>query len=378
MNYKIIKIDSENKNDLLRFIKSQWLFYKDNPNFVPPLISERKELFNKKSNPLYKHADYQLFLAEDDKGDILGRIAAIENKRHNIIHNDRVGFFGFFECIDNQEVANALFDAAKEWLKSRNLDVMRGPANPTFNDEIGMLVDAFDKPPVILMTYNPEYYLKLCQNYGFTKAKDLYAYLLNYETFHSEKMLRMVGVIKERYKVNVRMVSFKDKRQLKKDIITLREIYNSAWESNWGFVKMTNEEFDYLANNLVEFGLPETTLIVEIQGEPAGFALGLPDMNQVLIHNKSGGLLGAGLHLLTKKKKIDLIRLIVLGIKPEYRQIGLDSVLYYSIGENAKSIGITKGEASWILEDNEMMNRAATQVMHGEHYKTYRIYDKSI
>ncbi len=376
MNYNIRKV--ETKEDLLKFIKSQWLFYKNDPNFVPPLISERKDLFNREKNPTYTHTDFQLFLAEDESGTVIGRIGAIENKRHNLIHNDKIGFFGFFECIDNQEVANSLFDAAANWLKSKGLNIMRGPANPTFNDEVGMLMSGFDQPPVILMTYNPEYYLKLCDNYGFYKAKDLYAYLVEYDLFHSDKLIRSIGIIKERYKATIRSVNFKDKKQLKKDIDILCDIYNQAWERNWGFVKMTNEEFHYLAMQLVQFGIPETTLIAEVNGEPAGFALGLPDMNQVLIHNKKGGLLGAGFHLFTKKKKIDLVRLIGLGIKPEFQKIGIDSLLYYQIGENAKSIGIKKGEASWILEDNAMMNRGLTQIMHANHYKTYRIYDKEI
>ncbi|MGI6370061.1 MAG: hypothetical protein GX372_04915 [Ignavibacteria bacterium] len=366
------------KEDLLKFIKSQWLFYKNNPNFVPPLIAERKELFDREKNPLYKHADYQLFLAEDSSGTVLGRIGAIENRRHNLIHDDSVGFFGFFECIDNQKVANSLFDAAARWLLSKGLTIMRGPTNPTFNDEIGMLIDGFDMPPVILMTYNPEYYLKLCDNYGFHKAKDLYAYLVEYDHFHSDKLLRSIDIIRNRYKASIRSVNFKNKKQLEMDVEIIRDIYNTAWELNWGFVKMTNEEFDHLVKQLKQVGIPETTLIAEIHGEPAGFVLGIPDINQVLIHNKNGGMLGAGLQLLTKKKKIDLLRLIVLGVKPEYRKLGLDSLLYYQIGENAKSIGIKKGEASWILEDNDMMNRALTQVMHANRYKTYRIYEKQI
>ncbi len=376
MNYTIKPV--KDKNNLLTFIKSQWLFYQNNPNFVPPLISERKELFDKEKNPLYQHADYQLFLAEDSQGNIVGRIGAIENKRHNLIHNDKVGFWGFFECINDQEVANMLFNTAAEWLKERNLNIMRGPVNPTFNDELGMLMNAYDKPPVILMTYNPEYYPTLCDNYGFNKAKDLYAYILNYETFRSEKLLKLAGIIKERYKINIRSLEFKNKKQLEKDIEIFREIYNAAWQPNWGFVKMTNAEFDYLASQLVNFGIPETTLIAELDGEPAGVALALPDMNQVLIHNKKGGLIGAGIQLLTKKKKIDLVRIIILGTKPEYQKTGIDTLLYYSIGENARKIGITKGEASWVLEDNEMMNRALTQTMHAELYKTYRIYDKNI
>ncbi len=375
MNCTITKV--EDNAGLLRFIKSQWLFYKKDKNFVPPLISERKELFDREKNPLYKHADYQLFLAENN-GKIVGRIAAIENKRHNMIHNDKVGFFGFFECINDQEVANALFVECEKWLKLRGLDIMRGPTNPTFNDEIGMLIRGFDSPPVILMPYNPEYYLELCENYGLKKAHDLYAYLLDYEYFRSEKLMRMVGYIKERYHAKVRNVDFKNKKQLKKDIEILKNIYNSAWVPNWGFVKMTGEEFDYLAKQLVQVGTPETTIIIEANGEPAGFALALLDMNQVLIHNKSGSMLGAGYQLLRKKKNINLLRVIVLGVKPEFQKTGLDSLLYYEIGESARKLGISLGEASWVLDDNEMMNKGLTHTLNANRYKEYRIYEKPI
>lgn len=368
----------ENNKDLLNFIKSQWSFYKNNPNFVPPLISERKAILDKEKNPLYEHADYQLFIAENAQGNIVGRIGAIENRRHNMIHKDKVGFWGFFECVDDQEVANSLFDAAADWLKQKGLNVMRGPVNPTFNDDLGMLLNAYDQPPVVLMTYNPEYYPALCDNYGFKKAKDLYAYLLNHDTFCSEKLLRLASLIKERHKIDIRCIDFKDKKQLQKDIDVIREIYNAAWQPNWGFVKMTDKEFNHMAHDLVSYGISETTLMAEIEGKPVGFALALPDMNQVLIHNKNGGMLGAGIQLLARKKKIDLVRIIVLGILPEYQKLGVDALLYYTIGENAYKVGISKGEASWILEDNLMMNRALTQTMHAYHYKTYRIYDKNI
>jgi len=362
------------KSDIKQFVKIQKLFYKGNPNFVPPIISEEMKNFDKEKNPLYEHADYQLFIAEKD-GKIVGRIAAIENKRHNEIHNDSVGFFGFFESINDQNVANELFNAAKKWLLDRGKNIMRGPTNPTFNDVIGFSVDAFDLPPVILSPYTNPYYLQLCENYGMKKAKDLFAYKLENHNYRSEKLIRYHNLIQQKTNAVLCEVDLKNKKQLAKDVKTLKELYNLAWEKNWGFVKMTDKEFDFLAESLVQVGKKELTLIVEVAGKPVGFALVLPDINQALIHNKSGTLLGAGWCLLTKKKKINVCRIIVLGVIPEYRHKGLEVLLYQRIGDAALKLGIPTGDASWILEDNEMMNRGLTQTMQAVLYKTFRIYE---
>lgn len=375
MNFEIKPIGA--KKDKMRFIKSQWNFYKNDPNWVPPIIADRVKLLDTVKNPFYKHSIIQLFIAESD-GKIVGRIAAIINDNHNKTHNDKVGFFGFFECINNQEVANALFDTAGDWLKARGMTVMRGPENPSQNDEVGLLIDGFDMPPVLLMTYNPKYYIDLIDDSGFKKAKDLYAYNLKMEDYRSEKLIRMQNIIRKRYKVTIRDMNFKNKAQFTKDVKTLKEIYNNAWEPNWGFVKMTDAEFDFLAADLKPVAESTLTFIAEIDGKPAGFALALPDINQALIHNKKGSLLGAVWHLLTKKKKITWVRIIVLGVLKEYQKTGIDSVMYYEFFKRGSKMGITNGEASWILEDNEMMNKAATKTMNGELYKTYRLYEREL
>jgi len=367
----------ENKNDKMRFIRSQWNFYKNDKNWVPPIIADRLKLLDTKKNPFYKHSLIQLFLAERDSV-VVGRIAAIINYNHNKTHNDKVGFFGFFECVNDQEVANKLFDAAAEWLKVRGMDAMRGPENPSQNDEVGLLIEGFDSPPVILMTYNPSYYIDLIENYGLKKVKTLYAYELRMEDYLTEKLVRLQDVIRKRYSITVRNVDFKNKEQFKRDVETLKHIYNSAWEPNWGFVKMTDEEFDFLAADLKTIAEPEFAFIVEVKGKPAGFALGLPDVNQCLIHNKSGSLIGAIWHLLTKKKKIKIIRIIVLGVLKDFQGIGVDGVMYYEFAKRGSKLGMLRGEASWILEDNEMMNRALTVTMNGRIYKKYALYEKEI
>lgn len=363
--------------DRLAFIKSQWNFYTNDPNFVPPIIADRKKLLDTKKNPFYQHAEMELFLARRGNA-IVGRIAAITNALHNELHNDNIGFFGFFECENNAETAAALFRAAEDWLRARGKTHIRGPVNPSMNDECGLLVDGFDSPPTILMTYNPRYYERLITKQGFAKAKDLYAYILDNDDYINSKVKRIIGSLRERSKMSIRSIDFKNKAQFKRDVTTLKEIYNAAWQLNWGFVKMTSEEFDFMANDLKQIANPDYALILEIHGKPAGFALALPDINQVLIHNKKGSLLGAVWQLMTKKKKINQLRIIVLGILPEFQRSGGDAALYYEIGERGLKNGNRFGEASWILEDNVMMNRALQSSMNGKVYKTYRLYEKAL
>lgn len=364
-------------NDTLPFIKAQWLFYKNDPHWVAPMIMDRKKLLNQSKNPFYQHGALQMFLAERD-GKVVGRIAAITNGNHNATYHDKMGFFGFFECIQDQGVATALFTAAEQWLRDRGMTELRGPVNPSLNDEAGLLINGFDGAPVILMSYNPPYYQQLIEGAGYRKEKDLLAYLLKNETYLDPKVQRLRDIVIQRYNLTFRNINLKNKEQFRKDVDALRTVYNAAWEKNWGFVKMTNAEFDFLAADLKQIADPEYAFIAEINGKVAGFCLALPDINQSLKHNKSGALLGGVYHLLTKKKQIDLVRIIVLGVLPEFRNKGIDAVMYQEIGDRAAKNGIMKGEASWILEDNVMMNRALTETMHGVPYRTYRIFQKSL
>jgi GNAT superfamily N-acetyltransferase len=354
-----------------------WPIYEGDPNWVPPLIADRKKLLDRKKNPFYRHSEMELFLAKSD-GKVVGRIGAIVNRNHNETHHDRVGFFGFFESIDDQQVADALLHAAENWLAEHGMTEMQGPANPSINDELGLLVDGFDDPPQILMTYNPKYYSRLIESFGLRKIKDLYAYRLGADSFLSPKLERVQQRVRERSGVTIRTVDFSPKEAFKRDVVILREIYNSAWEKNWGAVKMTDAEFDFLAADLKQVAEPDFALIAEIEGKPVGFALGLPDINQLLIGNRNGGLIGAGLRLLFGKKRITRGRIIVLGVVPAFQRHGIDAVLYFEIGTRmTRGHGYTEGEASWILEDNTMMNRAA-EMMNGEIYKRYRLYQKTI
>ncbi len=361
--------------DVNRFIKLQWKFYVNDRNWVPPLLMDRRKLLNTKVNPFYKHSRIQLFIAVQD-GEDVGRIAAIVNDNHNREHEDKVGFYGFFECINNQDVANALFDAAAQWLRGKGMDTMRGPANPSVNDELGMLVHGFDSPPVFLMTYNPRYYPMLTEGYGFRKAKDLYAYLLSNEDVITPKLERGQMLVRERYGITIRDLDFKN---MERETVILKDLYNRSWEKNWGAVAMTDEEFDFLAKDLVQVigKFKDLVFVAERNGEPIGFTLCLPDINQLLIKNKKGWIIPAAWHLMTGTKNIDLVRIIVLGVLPQHRNKGVDAVMYYETVTRAAKHGVFKGEASWVLEDNGPMNKGA-RLMNAEQYKTYRLYDVAI
>jgi GNAT superfamily N-acetyltransferase len=359
------------------FIKSQWAFYKDDPHWVPPLLMDRKKLLNTNVNPFFRHAEIQLFVAEQNNR-IVGRIAAITNALHNATHHDRVGFFGFFESIQDQGVATALFTAAEQWLRDKGMDTIRGPVNPSMNDECGLLVHGFDGPPVILMSYNPPYYVNLIENAGFGKAKDLYAYRVTQQTYRSDKLKRIFNTLIERKKITFRSIDFKDKNQYRRDVELIKYMYNTAWQPNWGFVKMTDEEFDFLANDLKQIADSSLVFFAEIMGVPAGFILALPDINQVLIRNRKGGIVKGALLLLMKSKKIDILRILVLGVLPEFQKSGVDAAMYSEIGTRGLKRGIVGAEASWILEDNQMMNRGLTTTMNADRYRTYRIYEKRI
>ena len=374
MNPEVLPVRS--RTERRQFITMVWDIYKGDPNWVPPIIADREKLLSQKKNPFWSHTDVELFLAREE-GRIVGRIAAMVNHAHNEVHGEKLGFFGFFEAIDNPLVADALFSEAEKWLREKGMERVRGPVNPSMNDECGLLVEGFDDPPQILMTYNPEYYSALMKSSGFTKAKDLYAWELTSD-FISPKLERVQKAVRDREGLTVRNFRFGPKKAFQEDVGILREIYNAAWQPNWGAVQMTHDEFDALAADLKTIAAKDLVLIAEVGGKPVGFALALPDINQALIRNRSGSMLGAIWHLVTGKKRIKRGRIIVLGVIPAFQKRGMDAVLYYEIGNRmVHDHGFPVSEASWVLEDNEMMNRAA-MMMKGKIYKRYRIYEKTI
>ena len=355
-----------------------WDVYENDPNWVPPLEMDRLKLINQEKNPFYQHADVAWFLAEDGSRAV-GRIAAIINHNHNTFHRDNVGFFGFFECVNNPAVARLLFQSAEEYLRSKGMTEIMGPHNPSTNDELGLLVDGFDRPPVILMTYNPRYYIDLFEKNGYSKVKDVFAWLLSTDTSRSEKLIRVTEAMQKRAGITLRSFNRKD---FAGEVARIKMLYNEVWEKNWGFVPMTDAEFDFLAGDLKQIYDPDLIFFAEKEGKTVGFALSIPDINQAF---HSGPRIPKGMmnlplglwNLLTKKKAVDTVRILTLGVAKEFRGRGVDAMFYRKTIEVAEQKGYTYGEASWILEDNDMMNRAC-EMMNGKKYKTYRVYGKSL
>ena len=365
------------KKDLDRFVDFPHDLYKNDVNYVPEIFIGQRDLLTPGKHPFYEHSKAQLFLAFDgDK--ITGRIAAINNRNHNEFIGAKDGFFGFFDCIDDQETANLLFESAISWLKSEGLNKIQGPANPSTNDVCGMLVDGFDMPPVAMMPYNAPYYLKLVENIGLKKKTDLLAYKVMHESVN-DKSLRMLETLQnrllERHGIVIRKVNLKD---FKNEVVKIREIYNIAWAENLGFVPTTEAEFEYLAKDLKMILNPDYCLLAEKDNKIVGFILAIPDINQILIKIKKGRLLPTGIFkLLFLKKNIDMLRILTLGVVDGYRKMGIEACLYGGIIKNSKGTKIKGGECSWMLEDNYMMNRALDQ-MNGELYKRYRLFEKEI
>jgi len=359
----------KNKSDLNAFIKFPWKVYQGDPNWVPPLILDMKDRLNPKKNPYFDHSQVALFLAERD-GEICGRIAATINNNHNKFHQENIGFFGFFECENRQETTNALFDRAGEYLKKTGVSLMRGPANLSSNDEWGLLLNAFDSPPMVMMTYNPPYYIDLLENYGFVKAMDVYAYWANTNEI-PDKAPRIAEKLKKRADITVRTV---DMKHFWEEVERIREVYNSAWSRNWGFVPLTPKEFEKVAKDMKTILDPDFVFIAESQGKPVGFSMTLPDVNQAMI-KLNGRLLPFGIFkLLYYVKKIRTVRVITMGVIPEFLKRGIDAIFYYENLLAAQRKNIIGGEFSWVLETNDMMNRAAVH-LGGKAYKTYRLYD---
>ncbi len=352
--------------------------YKNDPHWVAPLIMDQKNFFDPKKNPYYEHSEVQLFLAVKDD-EIAGRISAHTNTQHNKFHEDKIGFFGFFESINDQKVADKLVQAAYDWLQTKGLDTMRGPMNFSTNDECGLLVDGFDSTPFILMTHNHKYYIELLEKAGLLKEMDLLAYLIPKRPT-PDRLKKITERLQKRGRFTVRELSSKNKKELRKDLEIVFTVYTQAWERNWGFVPMTKKEFFHLIDSVIDLVRPEFFYLAFVEGKPAGFYTALPDYNQILKKMK-GRLFPFGIfYMLLGRNKITRLRIITLGVIKEYQNRGIDTVFYtrnFQIANEHKKLNIKEAEMSWILENNLMMNRIA-QNLGGEVHKTYRIFDKKI
>jgi ribosomal protein S18 acetylase RimI-like enzyme len=364
--------------DLTGFVELPYRLYTADPDFVPPLRSDVRWMLDPEQNPFWMHARRTLYLAR--RGDrVVGRIAAIADDEHNRVHADRTAFFGFFECENDPEAARALF-AAAEAAASKLLpgcEKLRGPVNPSMNDEVGFLVASESEagPPVLMMTYNPAYYLDLASAAGFAKEKDLVALLAPVDDRSFARLGRITDAVRRRNpELTFRMIRMDD---FPKELEKVKVVYNGAWENNWGFVPMTSEELDAMAKKLKDLIYPPIVWFVEAGDKPVAFMLGMPDFNQVLIR-MGGRLFPFGwLKFLLGKKKVDRIRLLAFGVLPQYRRKGLDAVCYFEGYKRAIAGGFKTVEFSWILEDNLDLLKPI-EVFEGRLYRRYRLVSRTV
>ncbi len=369
---KIVPVSS--KKELGAFIDFPHDLHKADPNYVPELFIGQRDLLTK--HPFVKHNPLQCFICYED-GKITGRIAAILNNHHNDFYKTHDGFFGFFDAIDDQATADLLFETAVKWLKDNKATTIIGPVNFSTNEPSGLLINGFDSPPVVMMTYNPPYYINLVENAGLHKKIDLIAYKFGDEGYN-ERSFKLLDALQGRLKRSDIIIRNIDLKNFKKEAAALREVYNSAWDENAGFVPLTDEEFDYLAKDLKLIIDPAFCMVAEHEGKIVGFSITVPDINQILIKIKKGRLLPTGIFkLLLGKKKITGIRIFALGVIEGYRKRGIEAVLYGNVIKEYKARGLKYAEAGWILENNDLMNKALIDI-NGDPYKTYRLYQKAI
>lgn len=369
----------EKKQDKKEFINFQYEVYKDSEHFCPPLKMDREKLLDTEKNPFYKNNEMQLFLAYQD-GKIVGRVAAIENVEHNRIHNKNSGFFGFYESIDSQDVANELIKAATDWNKEKGYDELIGPVSPHLNDDSpGFLLVGHDDDNMMLLAYTHKYYLSLMENMGLKKVKDLYSYSIEIQDVQGEdKIRRIYDKAAVRNNITIRPINMKN---FKEDYLIIQEIFNTAWEKNWGQVPLNDEDFEYIASDLKSLVHTDFMQIAFQGDKPIGMCAAFPDVNQ-LFKPMKGSLFSFGIfkflkYMLTKKAGIDRLRVFILGVLPEFEGTGAAAGLYVSLLDASKKNKIKSAEMAWILEDNEKMNRAA--VMLGANItKRYRLFNKSI
>ncbi|MGE0439465.1 MAG: GNAT family N-acetyltransferase [Gemmatimonadales bacterium] len=346
-------------------------------NWVPPFRRDVGLLLSRTKNPFFEHGEAEYFLAHRGARAV-GRIAAITNRLHNERHQDRVGFFGFFEAED-QEATDELFREAGDWLRARGFDRIRGPASFSVNDEYGLLVEGFDTPNTIMMPHNPASYPDLVVQAGFTGVKNLIVYQAgdpNEYWKQPERIVRAVALSRERYGITVRSLRMAD---FKHEVDHIKALYNRCWEDNWGAVPMTDHEIDHLAEQFKPVVIPELVPFAEKDGRPVGFGLALPDFNEVLRTNRRGRMFPAAIKLLwaLKRKKMKRCRILLLGVLPEFRSKGVDAILYQWIWEHAFARNISWGEGGWILEDNPAMNQGLLKLGMTP-YKTYRVYERAL
>jgi GNAT superfamily N-acetyltransferase len=360
------------RSEWAEFLDLPWRLYRADPHWVPPLRVAEQRLLDPHVNPFFRHAELTAWLVRRN-GTAVGRIAGVVDQIHNRIHNEEAGFFGFFEAADG-DAAECLLGTVRDWARQRGLTVLRGPFNPSINHECGLLVDGFDASPRIMMTYNPPSYAEYLEHFGLRKARDLYAYWFDVAAGLPEKAHRVAERARQTPGLTVRGL---DLRRLKEEVGRARQVFDQAWAKNWGFVPLTDEEWDFMATEFRPLLHPDLVLLAEIENKPVGFLLALPDIYPVLQGLKRWWWPWVYLQLGLGWWRVPTLRIALLGLTPDHQSLGLAAVLYEEIFRRGTALGYRGGEFSWILEDNQMANRACV-AMGGRRYKTYRIYEMSV
>ncbi len=360
------------RRDRATFVDLPVRLHRGTPGFVAPLRMQELETLDPNRNPFFEHARIEAFLAERN-GRPVGRVALIDDDLHNRHHDDDLAFFGFFDAADG-EVAKALLDTVERRARDLGRSLLRGPANPSMNDSSGLQIDAFDRPPFVMMPWNPPDYPAWVEDHGFAKVKDMYAWLARSEEGIPERFVRLAERARTRSGAVVRELRMD---RFDEELATVQRIYTEAWEKNWGQVPYTDAEFAHLAESLKMILDPRIALFLELDGEVVGVCLGLPDLNQVLA-KFHGRLIPFGIvPLLRRRAIVDQLRLAILGVLPRWRNRGLELVLIHEVWTRGEVAGYRKAELSWILEDNEPINKGL-RALGARTYKTYRMYQKPL
>ena len=358
--------------DLEAFVALPYALHRKDPCFTPQLRRDVRAILDPGRNPFFRHADRELFLARRD-GRVVGRIAAIHDRLHGETHRDGAGFFGFFDAVRDEAVARSLFDAASSFLAGRGLRLVRGPFSPSINEEAGLLVEGFGTPSVVMMPHNPPYYPELVEAAGFKAVKDLLAF----ERQATELPARLVAAtdrVARRHGVVCRALEMK---RFSEEVALVQRLFNAGWRDNWGAVAMTEAEVAHLAAQLKPIVVPQLVVFAEHAGEAVGFAAAIPDMNVALRANPSGRLVPGILKVLWAARRIRRLRVILLGVLPEWQGRAVDVLLYRRIWESARALGYEWAEAGWVLEDNHAMRNGLARM--GFHvYKKYRVYERPL
>jgi hypothetical protein len=362
-----------NKKELNDFVFFPYVLYKHDTNWVPPLISEERKFYDSKSNFFLKNNRVALFVCYNCKEPV-GRIAAIINEDHLRYHSDNTAFFGSFECVCDDQVAGQLLAAAETWVKERGAEFLRGPTTFSLNNISGLLVDGFDEAPFVMMPYNFDYYEDLLEGAGFKPGMNFFAYEVTENTIRFSSIMSRLGKRLEEQGITIRIL---DTQNLDREAEIIETLFNNAWRENWGFTPVTKGEALEDMVRIKPFLKPDLVFIAEYQGEPVAFSLALPDINQVLRPLKGRLLPFNWLRLLLNMRKIDQIRVVLMGVLKEHRSKGIDLLFYHKTVENSLKHGYRRAELSWILENNHEMNRVLKHI-NARKYKTYRIFEKKV